>query len=320
MEDKLVELYDLSWRSRVCKALEAANRLGVFTGLGDESLGLEEICLRCNTKPDATAKLLEICAVMGWVEMEGGIYRNSDFARRYLVAGSELYQGDIIAHGATVSAYWAGLENVVSQEELPGEDEAEGHRHFIMAMRDIAAGGRGEMFIENIDLGGRKRMLDVGGGPASYSIAACRKYPELSVTLFDLEATIAIARQQVDEADMAERIELRVGDWDADEFGEGYDVVLFSNVLHGPADGAASKLAKGHGAMVEGGLLVVQDFVLKDEGAGPLVPAVFNMMVGAFRKGELFSVIEGAGFSDVRIVAADERIGSTWITAIRIPL
>jgi len=317
MEDKLVELYDLSWRSRVMRALEVANRLGVFTKLGDESVGLDEICRRCNTKPEATAKLLEICAVMGWVEIEGERYRNSEFARRYLVAGSELYQGDIIAHGVTVSGYWAGLENVVSQEELAVEDEAEGHRHFIMAMRDIAAGGRGEMFIESIDLGGRKRMLDVGGGPASYSIAACRKYPGLSVVVFDLEATIAIAKQQVSGADMADRIELCAGDWDVDEFGEGFDVVMFSNVLHGAASGAESKLAKAHGAMDAAGLLVVQEFVLNDEGVGPLVPAVFNMMVGAYRKRELFSVIEGAGFSDVRVVAVDERIGSTWITAVK---
>ena len=317
MDDKLVELYDLSWRYRVCKALEAANRLGVFTKLSDESLSLDEISLRCNTKPVETAKLLEICAVMGWVEIEAGLYRNSDFARRYLVEESDLYQGDIIAHGAAVSEYWQGLENVVSQEELPAEDEAAGHRHFIMAMRDIAAGGRGEMFIDNIDLTGRKRMLDVGGGPASYSIAACKKYAGLSCTVFDLPETVAIAKQQVDEANMAERIELKAGNWDADEFGAGFDVVLFSNVLHGAASGGASKLAKAHAAMEAGGLLVVQEFVLHDETAGPLVPAVFNMMVGAYRKSELFSVIAGAGFSDVRIVAADERIGSTWITAVR---
>ena len=89
MEDKLVELYDLSWRSRVCKALEAANRLGVFTELGGKPASLDEISLRCNTKPEETAKLLEICAVMGWVEIEGDVYRNSDFARRYLVEGSD---------------------------------------------------------------------------------------------------------------------------------------------------------------------------------------------------------------------------------------
>jgi hypothetical protein len=160
-------------------------------------------------------------------------------------------------------------------------------------------------------------MFDVGGGPATYSILACKKYPELYATVFDVPETIAIARPIIEAEGLADRISVQEGSWETDDFGQGNDVVLFSNVLHGPASMAPLKLKKAFASMVSGGLLVVQEFTLNDDKTGPLVPALFNVMVGAYSQAELSQVIIDAGFIGFRIEAANEEIGCTWTTALR---
>jgi len=75
------------------------------------------------------------------------------------------------------------------------------------------------------------------------------------------------------------------------------------------------KLKKAYDSMVDGGLLLVQDFLLSDEKTGPLIPALFNVMVGAYSRCELLSLIEDAGFVNANIVVSSEEIGFTWMRA-----
>ncbi|MCK4999738.1 MAG: hypothetical protein KAS23_09390, partial [Anaerohalosphaera sp.] len=239
---------------------------------------------------------------------------NSALAEKYLVAGKELFQGDMIAHSASVWSFWDELPNAV-RKDAAIRPEVDDHRNFILAMRNITAGGRGKLFLEHIDLSGRKKMFDVGGGPGMYSVLACRKCPGLKATIFDLPETIEITKEVVAQEGMEDRIGFAAGNWDDDEFGDGNDVVLFSNVLHGPNYNVEEKLAKAHSSMVDGGLLVVQEFVLNNEKTGPLISALFNVMVGAYSESELLAVIEAAGFVNAKIVVNDNETGSCWVTA-----
>jgi hypothetical protein len=139
----------------------------------------------------------------------------------------------------------------------------------------------------------------------------------LNAVVFDLPDTIAIAERVIAAEGLQKRIRTRAGNWDTDDFGEGYDVMLFSNVLHGPKSQASMKLAKAYGSMVSGGLLVIQEFLLTLEKNGPLVAALFNVMVGAYSDLELLEIVEKAGFCEGRLVVRTEETGSGWITAIK---
>jgi predicted O-methyltransferase YrrM len=252
---------------------------------------------------------------MGLLRKHQDQYENTELAETFLVRRNRLYQGDIIAHSATVWNFWSGLENQIRLEPVPRDEQAEEHRDFIMGMDNIALAGRGQMFVENVDLSGRKKLFDVGGGPGTYSIAACRRYPELSAIVFDLPETIEITKEVLAREKIQDRITVQAGDWAKDSFGENNDVVLFSNVLHGPASQAPMKLNKAYDSMEKGGLLVVQEFLLNNEKTGPLIPALFNIMVGAYSQAEMSSGIEKAGFTGPRTVASSEEIGCGWIVA-----
>jgi hypothetical protein len=254
---------------------------------------------------------------MNLLQKDGDSYRNSEISDTYLVEGKPLYQGNIIAHSDHIRRYWESLEDQISNEPLGDVSETTQHRNFIMGMDNIAACGRVQFFLESIDLAGRTNLLDIGGGPGSYSIAACKKYPALKATVFDLPETIAIAKEVIARDGMTDRVSTCPSSWDADDYGSGFDVVLFSNVLHGPSSSAEIKLTKAHKAMQDGGMLVIQEFLLNDEKTAPKIPAMFNVMVGAYSQSELLKVIAKAGFRNATVVSDNQQLGATWVTAIR---
>ncbi len=314
IEPELLALHELSWGYRAARVLHIANSLDLFTMLSEKEMSVEQICRKIKSKPEMTEKLLIGCTAMGLLEKRGSCYNNTELAQTYLVRGRELYQGDIIAHSASVWNFWHGLADEVRLESASKRDETADHKNFIMGMRNIAVTGRAQMFVDNIDLSGRRKLFDVGGGPGTYSIAACKRYPELRAIVFDLPETVSIAREIIAKEAMQDRVSVQEGDWETDDFGENNDVVLLSNVMHGPGSGALAKLKKAYNSMLSNGLLVIQEFLLNDQKAGPLVPALFNIMVGAYSQAELFSVVKEAGFTEPKLVISCEKLGSSWVT------
>jgi ubiquinone/menaquinone biosynthesis C-methylase UbiE len=230
----------------------------------------------------------------------------------------------MLAHSGQVWSFWGDLEGAVRGKrggrkyvEAEAGSPIRSHRDFILAMHNMALAGRAAALADRVDLRGKRRLIDIGGGPGSISMALCERNPRLSATVFDLAPTIEIARETIARLGMSRRVGTVVGDWNKDEFGSGADVVLMSNVLHGPADLAAMKLAKARRALVPGGMLIVQDFLMNAAKTGPLIPALFNVMVGAFSLPELTGCVRAAGFTKLRRYAMPDNSGQTVITAIK---
>src|SRR5208283_4750446 len=96
-------------------------------------------------------------------------------------------------------------------------------------------------------------------------------------------------------------VHFQPGNWDKNAFGSGFDVVLMSNIMHGTGSEAAMKLGKAFKSLDAGGLLIVHDFVVDDEGCGPLGAALFKLVVGSYRESELKTIIAEAGFTQVKL-------------------
>jgi len=315
MKNDFSKLNDLSWGYRAARVLHVANALNLFTILSEKPMSAEQIYRKIKSEPEMTEKLLIACTSMGLLERHEGQYKNTELAQTYLVQGQKLYQGDIIAHSESAWDFWSRLSDRIASGSRRVTIKPADHKNFIMGMHNIAVAGRAQLFIDAVDLTGRKKLFDVGGGPGTYSIAACRRYPELKAVVFDLPETIAIAKELIAKEAMQDKVSLQQGDWETDNFAANNDVVLLSDVLHGPHSNAQMKLKKAYDAMAPGGLLVIQEFLLNDQKTGPLIPALFNIMVGAFCRDELVAIIEQTGFREPALVAESEQIGSSWITA-----
>ena len=65
-----------------------------------------------------TEKLLIASVAMGLLEKHEGQYKNTELAQTYLVRGQQLYQGDIIAHSASVWDFWSKLTEQVTSAAM----------------------------------------------------------------------------------------------------------------------------------------------------------------------------------------------------------
>jgi hypothetical protein len=303
--------------------LLAAYQLGIFTALRQPKTAAE-IATTGKTDAEMTEKLLIACCALGLLRCDNGKYWLTQLARDTLLPESPRYMGGLLDHGENLWWSWSGLTDTVragGQVETPSPPEhfvSHWHNHFIWAMHGIAANGAGQFLARQIELNGRKRLLDVGGGPGTYSIILCQRFPGLKAVVWDLPETLVITKENVDKFGLADRISTQAGDWNHDEFGTDYDALMMSNVLHGGGSQAEMKLAKARRALAYDGLLIIHDFLLRNDRSGPLQAALFNIMVGAYTVDELLDVVRKAGFGDVSLVASDPRRGSGIVTAIRL--
>lgn len=102
----------------------------------------------------------------------------------------------------------------------------------------------------------------MGGGHGAYSIALCRRHPQLMATVFDLPEALKAARENVAAEGLEDRIELREGDFLTEELPTGYDVALLFNIVHGfEAEQNAALLQNVAAALDPGGLVAVVEQV-----------------------------------------------------------
>ncbi len=315
-------LMEQLWQFRVARVVMAGHQLGLFEALRTPQTAAR-LAKQCNTDPAMTERLLIACCALGLVRRDSGKFSLTPLGQALLLPESPRFIGGVLGHYENLWWFWTGLAEVVrtgrreSAPSPPAEFSERWHEFWIWAMHGIAANGAAQWIAHHVDLSDRQLLLDVGGGPGTYSIVLCQRFPNLRAVIWDLPRTLAIAQEVLQRFGMTDRITLQAGDWNKDEFGSGYDCLLMSNILHGPSSQAPMKLAKAFRALQPGGLLIVHDFLLNDDKTGPLPAALFNLMVGAYSVGEMVRVIKEAGFEQVRLVAYNDRRGSGLVTAVR---
>lgn len=296
------------WAAHV---LFAAVDLGLFDVLARGAQTPARVAAALGTHPEATARLLVALESLGLVEREGEFYRNAPLAGRHLVRGRDAYLGHAVHHFANLAEGWSRLGEAVRTgrpvgfEAVERADYEERLRDYILAMRDQAH-LKAEQLAGALDLSRCERLLDLGGGPGVYTVALLKKEPRARATILDLAPTLKITRELVEAAGMADRVELRAGDFTRDELGEEvYDLVLASNVVH-IYDAALNQELVGciRRALRPGGQLVIHDYVLGAEPAPEAALFDLNMLVGTL-SGQVYSVkemsawLEAAGFREV---------------------
>jgi hypothetical protein len=268
-------------------------------------------------KAEPLRLLLEACAAEGMVVADGDTYRNAPVADAFLVRDRQTYGGHALKYAEDLYEAWGGLadlvrtgEPAIAPESILGDDK-EKTRAFILAMHERAregASGLGSVLPHGADFKGRKQLLDVGGGPGTYSIALVQQNPGLRSTILDLPGVLEITREIVAQSGCEGLIRLMPGDYLQSSFGSGYDAVLLSGMMHREsADTCRMLLQKSFDAMEPGGMVVVSDVYFEDDRKRTPPFAVYfalNMMLtsrdgSAHAKTEMAKWVGEAGFERV---------------------
>ncbi|HNR32020.1 MAG TPA: methyltransferase [Candidatus Hydrogenedentes bacterium] len=234
---------------------------------------------------------------------EQGRYRNAPIASQCLVPGAPADQTHILEHAAHAYETWGRFLDAVRTGEAVSRERPdrppEELRAFILGMADLTRHAAPAV-LDAVDLSDRRHLLDLGTGPGAYSIAFLRAHPGLRATLFDFPQVIEIAREQVAAAGLIDRVAFVSGDLTRDEFGNDYDVVLLSNIIHsfGPKTNQAI-VKKCHACLRPGGLLIVKDFLVDSGRTGPPFSLIFALhMLVHTGKGDTYTCEDVADWTD----------------------
>lgn len=272
------------WHSEI---LFAGAEIGVFNALreGPKTAGELAEALGCDLR--GMTILCRALAGLGFLQTDGRTFSASEAALATLATGGPHDQTAVLKHLSGMWEPWGHLAEVVRtgksfvRHEEKLSDGNMGFESFIEAMHQMA-GPSAEAFAALPIFTNAKNMLDVGGGPGTYSIAMARRHPGLSATILDQSGALTLARHHAEVAGVADRVLTQMGDARTDDYGSGRDVVLVSQVLHqfGPED-CRKIIARAAASLAPGGILAVNEFALEEDGASPAMASVFgvNMLV-----------------------------------------
>ncbi|MBK1702986.1 methyltransferase [Halochromatium glycolicum] len=305
----LVALSTAHWGAQT---LLTANRLGLFALLAGRQLTAKTIAAELGTAERQTRLMLNACTGLGLLESQPDGYVNSALSAAFLEPGKPGYLGDALRYSDDLYGTWARLGDALisGKPQIPAEDylgrDPDQTRHFVRGMHNRAL-GVGRALAGIVDLEGRYRLLDLGGGPGTYAALLAQRYPKLQATVVDLPDIVAIAREIIDELGVSDRVTTLPGDFNEDVLPDGNDVVLISGVLHRETEsGCRALIDRARDALAPGGMLVISDVLTDANGSTPAFAALFglNMMLTA---------ADGGVHSDATVAHWLEEAGFTCI-------
>ena len=308
------ELYELSRAFMSSRALLTALEMDLFTAVGTGATAAQ-VALRIHADLRATEMLLNALTSLKLLEKRDSCFSNTTASGRFFAEGSRDNARPGLMHIANLWHRWSTLTECVRAGTSLGVGGRAGIREenwvrdFIAAM-DRNAKERAGAVVKAVETGGIKRILDLGGGSAAYSIAFARAVAGLRSEIVDLDDVVPLTREYIRQAGLGERVTVRPGDMLRDPLGENYDLILILAICHmfSPEENHAL-FRRAFNALAPKGRVVVQDFILEPSKTAPRAAALFslNMLVGtkagsSYSEPEFAAWFREAGFADVRRV------------------
>lgn len=340
MEKDLLTHLELQQRQELLELLRGYRRscilitcteLGVFEAFDSGQASAQELASRLGTDPRGMTLLLDSAAALGLLEKRNGKYAHSPAAAACLAGSSPYSLANFIKREGAFYRRWGNLTQAVRtgqrpEENVQDEKPEEWARGFEYALYDLAR-PIAPLIADALKLPEDRplRVLDVGGGHGCYSLALARRYPNLTATVFELPRVAPVTREIIAAEGLVERVTVQEGDFQQDDLGSGYDLALLFGVLPGESpQGRARLIKKAFAALKPGGWIVLREFLLDADRAGPPEAALFALQMllstdhgGASTAEELAGWLEEAGFTPPRSISLPAWAGTNLTVAKR---
>jgi len=295
--------------------LFAASDLGVFGKLAE--LGSADSVTLANAlalNERGTRLLLNGCAAIGLLCKTGAQFSNSPEAAAFLVPGQRGDLSGALRYNRDVYRAWGKLTQLartgtpVEDPQLHLGDDPERTRNFALSMHGKAL-AMAQPVLSLLDLRERKCLLDVGGGPGTFSTLIAKSNPEIHCRVLELPPIAAIGRELVVAQGQGERVTFIPGDYHTTAFPRDNDVILLFGMMHQePVEVIRDLLTRSYEALAPGGAVYVMDMMTDETHINPPFSAMFavNMALTkehgwVFSGSELTGWMEEAGFADITV-------------------
>ena len=260
---RVMQVASAYWQSCV---LHAANRLDIFNLLDGKAKNLDTLTSETGTDRRCLGALLSALVAIDFLDRDGDVFRNNPFSQTFLTNSSKFYQGGIVYMFENWYQAWGGLYNTVKtgtpsalmHQEYSDEETC----NYMMGMHNRAL-SQADVLTSLFDLSGKKQLVDVGCGPATFAVKFCERYPGLNAVAMDRPQNLKIAKEIVDMYHMQDRVQLLPGDYNTDSLGTGNDAMLLSSMTNQESPENIKKLLKKcYDSMNKDGVIMIQEQLL----------------------------------------------------------
>jgi SAM-dependent methyltransferase len=296
------------------RAIQVALKLGMFEALSDGPRDAAELAARLRCNPRATMLLANALVALDLLTKQDSRYGLTGASRQYLVESSPEYLGGMILFDAGLWDAWGRLEDSIrsgNPARTPDmfQNTPQETARFIKAMDSLVrARGDARWTAERLDLSFAKTIVDLGGGPGTYLVEFLRRWSKTRGAIYDLPATLKVARQLLSEREpwALPRIDLREVDYNTSELPGPVDVIFMSNIIHSENESTnAALISKCFRALSPHGMVVIKDHIMDADLIAPPAGAVFALYLLLTTRGRDYSFEEitdwltAAGFRDI---------------------
>ena len=316
------------------RAIQIALKLGIFERLSAGALAADGLASAIGGESRATAILANAMTALGLLHQIDGRFHLDQSSQRFLVESSPEYLGGMILFDAALWDEWGRLEDSIrsgAPARTPDmfQSTPAATARFIRAMDSLVrARGDDRWTAEHLDLGFARSIADLGGGPGTYMVEFLRRFPDLRGAIWDLPATLEVARRILSERALSTlaRIDLRAVDYLAGELPGPIDAIFMSNIIHSENEAVNEALiAKCFRALNSGGLIAVKDHIMNRDLTEPAAGAVFSLYLLLTTRGRDYSFDEtagwlgAAGFTDIQMTTLPNPPFTSSIVTARKP-
>ncbi len=295
-------------------ALKSAIELDVFTAIGEGASTVPEIARRSKAAERGVRILCDYLVVVGFLTKSGNRYGLTPDTAMFLDRRSPAYLGGTIGFLGSPMLTGGFGELTATVRKGGTVQSAEGSLapehpmwvEFARSMMPLMA-LPAELMAKLLEAerGDRWKVLDIAASHGVFGITLARHNPNAQIVALDWANVLEVARENAKAAGVADRYRTLPGSAFDTDFGEGYDLVLLTNLLHHfDAPTCEQLLRKVHAALRPGGRAAILEFVPNDDRVSPPLPASFALMMlsstpagDAYTFAEYQEMFRNAGFS-----------------------
>ena len=270
-------------------ALKTAIELNVFTTIAEGADRANSIAQRVHAAERGVRILCDYLTIQGFLSKNEGRYALTHESAIFLNRNSPAYMGTLanfLASDAAKRNFDALTETVrkggtsVAQGDntKPNDDLWVNFARSMAPLTTVSAN-----FIA--DLAGAKegkpcKVLDIAAGHGMFGITLAKQNPNAQITAVDWTPVLEVAKENAAAAGVADRVAFRPGSAFEADLGEGYDIVLLTNIFHHFDMPTCEKLMRRvHAALKPGGKAITLEFVPNEDRVTPPMAAGFSMIM-----------------------------------------
>ena len=201
------------------RTIMAGSNLGIFDNLAKKPMTEKELSKIIKCDNTGTKLILNALWHIGYVKKLGSI-------------------GKFMKYNTFQWEMWNKLEEAIKNGGLWYDEYDYYEKHpdvwkdYMNGLKDLA-NLAGNEIISSIPVRNARKLLDIGGGHAEYSIKMSRKYPNIKADVFDMKGSAIHGMRNVEKAGLSKLINFIIGDFIKDTIKNKYDIVFLFNIIHG---------------------------------------------------------------------------------------